>query len=437
MAATDAAAVELVVEDLSHDGAGVARHQGKAVFVDGALPGERVRARIRRRTAQVDHAELIEILEASPDRVTPRCRHFGQCSGCALQHLRAEAQIEHKSRRLLSELERIGRVRPRRILPPLSTDAWGYRRKARLSVKYVEKKGRVVIGFRERRDVRKIAELERCEVLEPGVGGALGALARRLDGLPCKRSIAQLELAGGDRSTVLIVRHLAPLEAADRSALIEFAAERGWSLLAQPDARRLEPLGANATALDYALPEFDVRISFQPGDFIQVNGRLNRRLVPLALELLALKPGERVLDLYCGLGNFTLPIARRGGLVEGVEGDPGLVERARANALANGLAAVRYHSADLSLPHEQASWAEDRFDKLLLDPPRTGAETVLRYLPRAKVERVVYVSCHPGTLARDAATLVHRHGFVLEAAGALDMFPHTTHLESVALFVRS
>jgi len=428
--------IELDIVDLSHDGRGVARVDGKAVFVAGALTGERVRARVVKRSRQFDEAEAVEVLTAAADRVAPLCAHFGTCGGCALQHLAPAAQIAAKQRTLLENLERIGHVAPARVLEPLSGEPWRYRRRARLSVKHVEKKGRTLVGFRER-DGRFVAEIERCVVLHPAVGERIGELAALVETLDAKREIPQIEVSIGDELAGLVFRHLTPLSEGDRAKLVAFAQASGLAIWLQPGGNdSVVPLYPADPRLSFALPHHGVEMAFEPLDFIQVNGAMNERMIDHALALLAPQPNERVLDLFCGLGNFTLPLARRCAHVTGVEGDAGLIARARANAARQGFANVDFDVADLAGDQRSAPWAKARWDALLLDPPRAGADKVLEYLPRKDCGRVVYVSCHPGSLARDAGILVREHGFKLEAAGVMDMFPHTAHVESIALFVR-
>jgi 23S rRNA (uracil1939-C5)-methyltransferase len=429
--------LELDIVDLSHDGRGVARREGKAVFVSGALPGERVRARQTVRKKSFDEAITLEVLVASKDRVEPRCEHFGVCGGCALQHLSAERQIEAKQHILLENFERIGHVRPAHILPPLRSEPWGYRRKARLGAKWVVKKDKALVGFREL-DGRFIADIQRCEVLIPQVGERIGELSALVGSLDARDQIAQIELAAGDDVVVLVFRHLAPLGDADVTRLRDFGARCGITIHLQPgDNHSVHPLDPQAPALRFALPGYDVDFEFRPLDFVQVNGGMNRRMVDHALALLDPQPDERVLDLFCGLGNFTLPLARRAASVVGVEGEAGLVQRARENAARNGIANAEFHAADLARDLRNEAWVRQGFDKILLDPPRTGADAAIPQLPLDGVRRIVYVSCHPGSLARDAGILVRDHGYQLVAAGVMDMFPHTAHVESIAVFERS
>jgi 23S rRNA (uracil1939-C5)-methyltransferase len=427
---------ETDISDLSHDGRGVAHVEGKAVFVADALPGERVRARIVRKHRHFNEAQTEEVLRASPQRVAPRCGHYGVCGGCALQHLDTTAQIEAKQRVLAENFARIGKVEPQRWLPPLTAEPWGYRRRGRLSVKHVPKKGKTLVGFRER-DPRFVADLSRCEVLHPALGRKLDVLGALLNAMEGAASIPQIEFAAGDDVIALVFRHLAPLSQADREKLIAFAQAHGFAILLQPGGNdSVHALYPGQVQLHYRLDDYDLDIDFEPLDFVQVNPELNKRMIAHALDLLDPQPTDRVLDLFCGLGNFSLPIARRAGLVCGVEGEAGLIQRARANATRNGISNVEFVVADLALDARDAPWARAEWDKWLLDPPRSGAQVVLQQRPRESLRRVVYVSCHPGSLARDAGTLVQQHGFKLAAAGVMDMFPHTGHVESIALFER-
>ena len=437
VARLDRTPFQLQILDLSHDGRGVARRDdGKAVFVAGALPGETVVVEQTARSRHFDEARTLEVLDASPDRVQPRCPHFGTCGGCVLQHLAEDRQILAKQRVLLENLERIGKVEPRRVLPPLTADSWGYRRKGRFSVRRVDKKDKTLVGFREQ-DPRFVADLSVCHTTIPGIGLKVQALSALVDSLQAREHIPQIEFIAGEAAIALTVRHLAPLVDADREALAAFGREHGFSIFLQPKGPdSVHPLQGEAPALSFRLAQWDLELAFEPLDFIQVNARLNDRMIALALELLDAQPGERVLDLFCGLGNFTLPLARGAAEVVGVEGDAGLVSRARANAQRNGLANAQFFAADLTQDQRGTPWMRQGFHKLLLDPPRSGADEVLRQLPLQGIDRIVYVSCHPGSLARDAGFLVHERGYRLVAAGVMDMFPHTAHVESIALFER-
>jgi 23S rRNA (uracil1939-C5)-methyltransferase len=426
-----------LVVDLTHEGEGVVR-EGKTAFVAGALPGERVSFRRRGFHKSHDEAELVEILEASPRRVTPRCAHFGVCGGCVLQHLEPAAQLEAKQKELAANLERIGNVTPDAWLPPLLGPHWNYRRRARLSSRYVAKKGRSLVGFREKQG-KYVADVQRCEVLAEPVASLVGSLADLLTGMQRRASIPQIEVALSDGEQVLVLRVLEPLPEADLDRLRAFERLHGLRLLLQPGGlASIVPLIPGPIDLHYRLDAFDLRLEFGPTDFVQVNAAINEAMVARAIELLELAPTDRVLDLYCGLGNFTLPLARHAASVVGVEGEPGLIERARANARLNGIGNAEFHVADLSgAPDRTIPWMRGGYDKVLLDPPRVGAREVLSAVAHIGPSRVVYISCHTGSLARDLGVLTHELGFRLRAAGVLDMFPHTTHVESVAVLDRA
>lgn len=435
--------VEVEIESLTHEGRGLAHIDGKAVFVDGALPGERVRFRYTRLQRRYDEGTVVEVLRAAPDRVAARCPHFGLCGGCSLQHLEAGAQIRMKQETLADVFARIGKVTPETWLAPLAAGHWGYRRKARLGVRYVPKKGKTLIGFRER-GTSFLADLSRCEVLHPAVGERFGEIAAVIDSLSIRDQVPQIEVAvgegeapGGDPA-VLVIRVMEPPSEVDLGALQTLSDDLGFHVYLQPGgADTIRPLPGQWVELGYRLPGHGVTVDFEPTDFTQVNLELNRLMVDRALELLDPQPTERVLDLFCGLGNFSLPLARRAQEVVGVEGDAGLVARSAENAQSNGIANARFYSADLYGELTGQPWLEERFEKALLDPPRSGALEILDWLPRLGVERLVYVSCYPSTLARDAERLVHTLGYRLVAAGVMDMFPHTAHVESMALFERA
>lgn len=432
------------VAALTHEGEGIVRglspgrgeegREGvKTVFVAGALPGERIRFRRTRHHRQHDEAELLEVMEASPSRVTPRCAHFGVCGGCALQHLSPDAQIEAKQAELRDNLERVGRVAPAQWLEPMRGPEWGYRRRARLGAKFVTKKDRMVVGFRERL-APYVAELTRCEVLAEPVGGLMAPLAALLEGLSIRQRVPQIEVAVSDNPVALVLRVLESPSSDDLRRLREFAATHGVRFYLQPGGLdSVRPL-EEGEPLYYALAAFGLKLEFLPTDFIQINARINDALVSRAVELLELSSDSAVLDLFCGLGNFTLPLARSAARVTGVEGEHGLVERARHNARRNGISNAAFHVADLSKPPEpMLPWLRETYTHVLLDPPRAGASEVLGCIARLEPRRVLYISCHPGSLARDLGILVHDHGMKLLAAGVLDMFPHTTHVESLAL----
>ena len=425
------------IEDLTHEGRGVARREGKAVFVEGALPGEEVRCAYTARRGRHDEARTLEVLTPAPERVEPRCAHFDICGGCALQHLDPSAQLARKQRWLLDSLTHIGKVQPERVLEPLTGPVWGYRRRARLGVKYVTKKGRVLVGFRERRGPY-LADLRRCEILDERVGGLLEELARLIEALSIRDRLPQIEVAGGDAVMSLNLRVLAPPSTADLAQLRSFGERHGLALYLQPggvdSVLPLETFPA-PPVLSYRLTD-GLELEFQPQHFIQINAALNRALVERTGELLEIGPEDRVLDLFCGLGNFTLALARRAREVVGVEGDASLVEWAGRNAARNGIANAAFYAADLAGDLTGQPWVQGGYDRILLDPPRSGALELMPWLATLGARRIVYVSCHPATLARDVGELTQRFGYRLLGAGVLDMFPHTAHVESMAVLAR-
>jgi 23S rRNA (uracil1939-C5)-methyltransferase len=422
------------VESLDLEGRGVARVDGKAVFIDGALPGERVGFLVRQSKRSYDVGTLTQRLHESAARVAPRCPHFGACGGCAIQHLEPRAQVAAKQRSLEDALWHIGKVRVEGLLSPIHGPVWGYRRRARLSARFVERKGGALVGFRERSSTY-VADITSCAVLPPAVSALLVPLRELVGGLSVRERVPQIEVAVGEAVTVLVFRVLERPSPADESALKRFADAHGVQLWLQPggpdSARPFHPI--EAPPLYYTLDEFGVRIHFAPTDFTQVNYDVNAVLVRRATRLLAPRPGERILDLFCGLGNFALPLARCGAAVIGLDGNAGLVERARENARRNGLAA-EFGVANLF--DAAACAALPRCDAMLLDPPREGAIEIIKALDNRAPARILYVSCDPATLARDAGVLVHRKGYGLAAAGVANMFPHTGHVESIALFER-
>ena len=415
-------------------GHGVARSpDGKVAFVEGALAGERVEAEVRHARRKFDVARLVRVIDASAARREPKCPHFGVCGGCATQHVDMRTQVAAKQRWLEDNLERIGKVAPETMLAPIYGEEWGYRRRARLSARYVEKKGGAMIGFRERRSTH-VADMRGCDVLPPDVSALILPLRELVSELSLRERIPQIEVAVGDESTGLVFRHLLPFTAEDEARLKSFAENHRISVWLQPggpdSAKPFWP--AEPPALYYALPEFGLRIAFGPTDFTQVNAGVNRMLVRRAIRLLDPQPGERIADLFCGLGNFSLPLASVGASVIGFEGSPQLVQRARENAAANGLIA-QFEVLNL---FQSGLSSFGRLEKLLVDPPREGAVELMKSLPDNWPSRIVYVSCDPATLARDAGILVHTKGFRLAAAGVVNMFPHTAHVESIALFER-
>ena len=419
------------IVDLDHDGRGVARVEGKVTFIAGALPGERVRYKLSRTTRDVDEGAATAVEQASPHRVEPGCAHFGVCGGCTLQHLAPEQQVVFKQKQLLEALTRLGGVEAAEVAAPVTGPMWGYRRRARLGAKLVPKKGGVLVGFRER-ESPLLAAIDSCVVLDPRVGQSLRDLATLIGGLSIAERLPQIEVACADHAA-LVLRVLDEPSAADREALASFAAAHDFDFYLQrggPDS--VQPLGA-ARTLHYSPDGSELRLEFAPSDFVQINGPVAQAMVRQALDWLAPAAGDTVLELFAGLGNFTAPLARSGASVTAVEGEAALVEHGRDNLRRNGLEA-RYHRADLFAPDPHAPWLQQRYDLALLDPPRSGAREILPLLARTRPRRIVYVSCHPGTLARDAGLLVKEHGYHLRRAGVLDMFPHTAHIESMALF---
>jgi len=424
------------IVDLASNARGVGHVDGKAVFVADTLPGERALYRPTKRKKDYEEASLETLFSASDKRVTPRCAHFGVCGGCALQHAGENAQIEFKQGQLMAALERVGKVAPNRVLEPLVDERWGYRRRARLGVKYVPKKGGTLVGFRER-GAPFIALLKRCEVLVPSVGDHLTDLAALIDGLSIRERLPQIEVAAADNAVALVFRVLDAPTDADRQRLREFGARFDFSIYLQPgNEHTIAPLDENAPALYYDLPAYDARLFFQPNDFVQIHAGINARMIDQALELLDVREQHRVLELFSGLGNFSIPLARQAGRVVTVEGDAALVARARENARHNGADNIEAHVANLFEPPTQAPWMAEKVDRILIDPPRSGAAEMLEAIAATGAERIVYCSCHPATLARDAGKLVHQYGYRLSHAGVMDMFPHTAHVESMAVFVK-
>lgn len=425
------------VTAFSHDGRGVARIDGKAVFIEGALPGETVRFRYRERRKRYDTGEVAEILEPSPDRVAPPCPHYGSCGGCDLQHLRPEAQLQAKQEIVAAQLEHLGKVQPESWLAPVTGPVLGYRRRARLGVRLIPSEGGVVIGFRQR-NKSFLTNLETCLVLEPKVSALLPALRALIGELSCPDRIPQIEVAVGSNAAALVFRHLVPLTEDDQERLAAFGEHNDIRIYLQPSRPdSIAPLWpAVPEPLSYRIPAFDVEIRFEPADFIQINDAVNAATVTQALRLLEPAPTDNVLDLFCGLGNFTLPLARQAGRVLGVEGEAGLVRRARANAQLNQITNVEFVSADLYRESSGTPWGDFKPDKLLLDPPRGGAIEAIKMLAEPLPSRIVYVSCYPATLARDSEYLVHALGYRFATAGVMDMFPQTSHVETMALFIK-
>ena len=434
-----------LIESLDHEGRGVAHIDGKVVFVEGALPRELVEYQPSRKKKNFETATLTKILRSSPDRIAAKCRFYEICGGCGQQHADPRLQVAAKQRVLEDNLARIGKVTPERVLPPIYGAPWEYRHRARMSVNYVAKKGGVLVGFREKKS-SYVADMHSCEVLAGGIGRLIDPLRAMLSTLDQRARIPQIEVAVGERVTALVLRLLEPLTPADEATLRVFADAhvtshrlQWWVQVKGPEtAVPWYPL--DSPELTYLLPEFALDISFRPTEFTQVNHRVNRLMVQRAIDLLDPQPGEVIADLFCGLGNFSLPIARRGAQVIGVEGSETLTTRAMENAIRNGLRdATHFFAADLYTDQATAMKKIPPVTKMLIDPPRDGAIEVCKLLGtdlRPELKRIVYVSCSPGTLARDAEVLVHTKGFTLKAAGVVNMFPHTAHVESIALFER-
>ncbi len=431
--------VTATIEKLSHDGKGITHIEGKTTFVIGALPQETVKFCYTAQQRSFDEGVTTEILQASPERIIPVCPHFGICGGCSAQHIAPEAQLRLKQTALLEQFTHIGKVTPEQVVPPLQGDIWAYRHKARLGVKYVTKKQSVLVGFREQRS-NFLADITQCPVLHPTVGQKITELRTTLTQLIAKDKIAQIEVAIGKNKAALVFRNLIPLEASDQEKLCELAQQMKAYFYLQPkgidSVIPLYPENLPLDSLTYHLPTEEVSFQFAAHDFTQVNPSVNQKMVPQALDWLNLQASDCVLDLFCGLGNFTLPLAKRAQRVVGVEGNAQLLERAQQNAHQQGIDNIEYHVANLTETALDYPWLSQAYNKILLDPPRSGALEIIQQLTFDTVKRLVYVSCNPATLARDAEVLVHQKGFHLAKAGIMDMFPHTAHVESMALFTK-
>ncbi len=431
------------IESLDHEGRGITHADGKVVFIEGAITNELVEYRIHRKKEFYEQGAVTQVLKPSTGRTTPGCPHFGVCGGCAMQHIEATHQVAAKQRVLEDNLERIGKVKPEQILPPIHGPTWGYRERARISVHYVLKKDAVLVGFHERKS-SFVADTHSCRILPPHISAMIDPLRNLFYDFEARDKLPQIELAVGEDVTVLVLRNLVDIPARDAEKLRAFADQHNiqwWLQPKGPDtAYPFYPL--DAPELDYRMPQFDLSIAFRPVEFTQVNRAINRVLVSRAMRLLDPQPGERIIDLFCGLGNFTLPIARLVGAanVVGVEGSEALVARGRENAIRNNMPEVKFQALDLFLQAESCfsvlTANGQRIDKLLIDPPRDGAMDLCKAIPDEGVNRIVYVSCNPATLARDLGLLVHTKGFTLKAAGVMNMFPHTTHVESIAVLER-
>ena len=423
------------VETLNHEGRGIAKIAGKTTFIRDALPHEEVEFVYTRRKGQFDEGQVLKILTPSPYRIPPECPHFGICGGCGLQHMSSEMQIIHKQQVLLEQLKHIGSIIPENILPPLTAQTWHYRSKARLGVKYVEGKGKVLVGFRERNG-RFIADLSSCKILHQNVGNKIAALSEMIMQLECRSSLPQIEIAVADNATALVFRHLQSLSAQDIQLLITFGQHHHFWIYLQPkDPDSVYQLYPQSNeSLYYSLKDHNLKLQFEPLDFTQVNQLLNQKMVNLAVKLLELNSTDIVLDLFCGLGNFSLPIALKSKLVIGIEGHQKTVERAKHNAKINNITNAEFFSANLAEDFNHLPWTKQKYNKILLDPPRIGAIKVIENIVQFNAEKIVYVSCNTATFARDAKILI-QHGYKLRQAGIMDMFPHTNHTESIGVFV--
>jgi 23S rRNA (uracil1939-C5)-methyltransferase len=445
----------VTIESIDHEGRGIAHADGKVIFIEGALTGERVTYSTYRKKNNYEQAQVGKILRSSFIRVQPKCSSFGVCGGCSMQHLEAHAQVAVKQRVLEDNLQRIGKVKPETLLSPIYGQTWGYRQRARLSVRHVLKKGKTLVGFREKNG-KYVADMQHCEILPPKIARLLPLLGELNESFAARDVLPQIEVAVGDHVIVLVLRILQALTNADEALIKHFADTHQvqfWLQTKGPETVvPFYPL--NAPALTYSLPEFDITMPFAPTEFTQVNSTLNRLMVSRAIRLLNPQPGERIADFFCGLGNFTLPIARKGAQVLGIEGSDALVKRARQNAGHNGLIGVTHFASMNLFEMDEEKLAKlvslleghdvvagnlkptgTRFDKWLVDPPRDGAIELMKSISvETAPSRIVYVSCNPATLARDAEVLVHVKGYRLKAAGVMNMFPHTSHVESIAVF---
>ena len=427
------------IESLDQEGRGVAHIDGKVIFIEGALPFERVQFLSHHVKSTYEIATATEILKASSQRVTPGCQYFGTCGGCAMQHLEFSAQVAAKQRMLEADLWHIGRIRPEKILPPIQGTPWHYRHKARLRVRYVEKKGGVLVGFNEKAS-SYVTFMDSCEVLPKYISDLIVPLKTLIGQLTIKQSLPQIELAVGEDATVLLLRILEALDERDLPLLQAFEEQHGvqlWTQTKGPDTAK--PLFDHGDRLHYSLPEYNLEYPFSPIEFTQVNPGINRVMIRRAMQLLQPQANERIADFFCGLGNFTLPIARSGAQVYGMEGSQALVRRAIENAELNGVHNVEFAESDLFDMTPELLQALGYFDKWLIDPPRDGAMELIKSLPddgAGAPKRIVYVSCNPSTLARDVAILTQVKGYQLKAAGVMNMFPHTAHVESIALLER-
>lgn len=425
-----------IIHAQSHDGRGITSIAGKTTFVNGALPGEQVSIKIVKKHRRYNEAELCEILLPAKERTEPPCPHANVCGGCSMQHIEMTAQIHFKNQMVHEQLTHFGKVMPQTWLPPILGEPLGYRRKARLGIRYVIKKGKLLVGFREKSS-RFLADIENCIVLDPRIGTKLRILAETIQTLSCYQDIPQVEIAASDAVVALIFRHLKPLTENDLALLKQFGQNHQMEIWLQPNApeviHKIWPEN-NHDRLSYFLSDSELEMRFHPLDFTQVNHEINPKMIQSALTLLDLQPTHHILDLFCGLGNFTLPIAKHVEKIIGIEGSVEMVTRATENAEFNHIQNAQFFAANLMDPTLDAHWLKQKYDRILLDPPRSGAKEILPFIAQCKAERIVYVSCNPATFARDAGELVHRYHYEFISAGLINMFPHTSHIEMIALF---
>ncbi len=429
--------IELTIGDLSHDGRGVAKWNEKVVFVQNALPGETVMAKLNRKTRHFNEALAVEVLTASPDRVEPKCEFYDVCNGCSMMHLQEQKQIDFKFNTLKSNFHKMSHVEPKQWIPPLTDSHWHYRRRARLSVKWVAAKEKVLVGFREKNG-RFVADMNHCHVLEQPLAKLIQPLSELFASMTIKAFIPQVECSMGEQVSSIIIRHMKPLSADDRQKVLDFSHQHQLQVYLQSKGpKTVQAIEDYTDPLNFRIDGYNLNYEFLPNDFIQVNRNMNEKMIAQALYAMELKADDVVLDLFCGLGNFTLPMSQQAAKVVGVEGDQQLVERARHNASLNQLSNVQFHVADLTHDHSKSEWFNVPYTKVLIDPPRSGAWEILPLIAQTAAKTLVYVSCHPASLARDTDRLVNELGFTLEKAGVMDMFPHTSHVESMAIFTRN
>ena len=428
--------IEVVIEDLSHDGRGIARVNGKVMFVNGALPGEKVMVKHTGGNKNFEEGLVTEVLEASEGRVDAKCQYYDICNGCTMMHLAPAKQIEFKQNTLKQNLIKMAKIEPQTWMSPLTDESWHYRRRARLSVRWVIAKEKVLVGFREK-DGRYVADMDYCEILQKPLDDLLKPLAQMIEKLRIRQQIAQIEASIADEDVALIIRHLKPIGVEDEKILLDFAQEHDVRIYSQSKGpKTIFEMTDKKEPLFFDMKEYGIRMEFLPSDFIQVNAKMNIKMINQAIELLDIQKDDVVLDLFCGLGNFTLPLAKKVKKIVGIEGDKTLVQRAVENAKLNKLDNVEFHEADLRKNHENSEWFKHDYSKIMIDPPRSGAWEILPLIASTNANTLLYVSCHPASLARDADRLVNEFGYKMVKAGVMDMFPHTSHVESMALFVR-